>query len=187
MRRVVLLLAVVAAVAAVALGVVHDPRPAGLSPTPSPAPPALAEESGRTSAPATPRPSTVLRPQDNLSGAALARAWLRAYLTRSDRDDVAWVAPVERMSTLELVVDLRRAGPDLVGLDELSSWRVAAVRPFNPVDVPVDTASRQVLAYTADVTDGVHTAEKPFILYAYRQDNGRWLVGMVDQPYSSEG
>ena len=97
------------------------------------------------------------------------------------------MAPVARMSTPELLADLRRAGPDLVGLDELSSWRVVAVRPFDPGDVPVDTASRQVLAYTADVTDGVHSAEKPFILYAYRQDDGRWLVGMVDQPYSSEG
>jgi len=86
-----------------------------------------------------------------------------------------------------LVTDLRSAGPDLVGLELLSRWQVTKVERFEPIDPPVDTESRQLLAYAATVTDGTRTVEKPFELYAYLQPAGGWLIGLVDQPYSSEG
>lgn len=100
---------------------------------------------------------------------------------------MSWVDAVAPLSTPELVTDLRSAGPDLVGLEQLGRWQVTKVEPYEPIDPPVDTESRQLLAYAATVTDGTRTAEKPFELYAYLQPDGRWLIGLVDQPYSSEG
>lgn len=152
-------------------------------PSSSPAAPetAPAEPSPASSPPATESPSSLLQ------GTALARAWLIAFLSRPERDDPGWASAIAPITTPELVTNLRTAGPDLVGLDQLSSWRVIKVEPYDPVDPAVDTESRQVLAYAATVTDGTHTAEKPFELYAYLQPDGRWLVGDVEQPYSSEG
>ena len=45
-----------------------------------------------------------------LLGDALARAWLRAFLTRDDRYDDRWVAPVASLSEEDVVDELRAAG-----------------------------------------------------------------------------
>ena len=82
-----------------------------------------------------------------------------------------------------------------MGLDQLSQWHVTQVEPwhvtqvepYDPIEPPANTDSRQLLVYAATVTDGTHTIEKPFELYAYRQDDGRWLIGAIDQPHSGEG
>lgn len=114
-------------------------------------------------------------------------AWLRGYLTRSSRDDNRWEFAIADLSSPELVAELAEAGPDGVGLDRLTSWRVTKVEAYDNVDLPVDTPSRRTLAYAATVTDGQSAVEKPFILYSYRQPDDRWLVTGADQPYSSEG
>lgn len=114
-------------------------------------------------------------------------AWLRGYLTRSSRDDNRWRVAIADLSSPELVAELAETGPDAVGLDRLTSWKVTKVEACGAVDSPVDTPSRRTLAYAATVTDGHHTVEKPFILYYYRQPDNRWLVTGADQPYSSEG
>lgn len=193
MRRVVLLglSAVLAIVIGLGVNARHQPSshadapPAAAVTTPA-APSTVADAS-----PTTVVPSTGLgpagRPEQRLAGGSLARAWLTAYLSRATRSDEAWAEAIAPLSTPDLVSDLRSAGPELVGLEGFGSWRVTGVRRYEPVEPSLDTESRQMLAYAADVTDGVHTAEKPFVLYAYRQDDGRLLVGMIDQPYSSEG
>ena len=126
-------------------------------------------------------------PVRSLQGRALATAWLSGYLTRSSRDDDRWESAIADLSTPELVDELREAGPDMVGLDQFSSWRVTRITAFQAVDQPVDTPSRTTLAYTAVVTDGRRSVAKPFLLYAYRQGDNRWLITLVEQPYSSEG
>jgi len=191
MRRVLLLALAVVVVAAVVFGVVQNRRkgdegPSSTAVTPLATPPVRTLTATPTPAqlPATPSAASST---SALNGQALARAWLAAFLTRATRDDTSWADAVTPLCTPELLVDLRTAGPDLVGLNGLSTWRVTKVEPFEPIDPPVDTESRQLLAYAATVTDGTHTVEKPFELYAYLQPDGRWLIGMVDQPYSSEG
>lgn len=117
----------------------------------------------------------------------LAVAWLRGYLTRSSRDDDRWESAIANLSSPELVDELRKSGPDSVGADALSSWQVVDVEPVVGIDLPVDTPSRVTLSYAASITDGRRTVEKPFTVSCYRQADGRWLVGLVDQPYSSDG
>lgn len=189
MRRVLLLASVV--VVAAVVGVTHgrSNEGGGLSSladssstsVPSPVVPRSTTTDAASRTPTSTTTSVSLR------GGALARAWLTGYLSRATRDDTSWVDAVTPLSAPELITHLRSAGPDFVGLDQLSSWRVIKVELYKPVNPPVDTESRQLLAYAATVTDGTHTAEKPFELYAYRQDDGRWLISVVDQPYSSEG
>lgn len=126
-------------------------------------------------------------PGRSLQGRDLALAWLRGYLTRSSHDDGGWETAIADLSTPDLVEKLQEDGPDSVGLHELSSWRVAAIKAYTAVDQPVNAPSRTTLSYIAVVTDGRRKVEKPFTLYAYRQSNDRWLVTLVEQPYSSEG
>lgn len=121
-----------------------------------------------------------------LSGEALAKAWLAGYLDRSSRDDDSWSAAIADITDPQLLTALEAEGPDAVGLFKFQSWRVTQVRP-SAGSKPVDTPSRQVLAYTATVTDGERTERKPFVLYCYGSADGRWLVTLVEQPYTSEG
>jgi len=123
----------------------------------------------------------------SLSGDSLARAWLQAFLTRDDRNDDRWVASVALLSESSVVDELRTAGPDAVGLQQLTSWRVERVDRVGDDESAVDTPTRRVLAYAATVTDGARTVQKPFVLYAYLDPDGSWRVGSVVQPYSSEG
>lgn len=115
------------------------------------------------------------------------RVWLTGFLTRSSRDDDRWADAVQDLTTPELLQQLASAGPAYVGLEDLSSWRVVRIVPITVVDPPADTPSRTVLTYAAVVTDGMHRVEKPFQLYCYRNADGRWQVGAVEQPYASEG
>ena len=123
----------------------------------------------------------------SLQGRDLAVAWLHGYLTRSSRDDDRWEAAIADLSSPELLVELRKSGPNSVGLDPLSSWEVTKVEIDAAVDPPVDTPSRMTLAYAAFVTDGHHTVRKPITLYSYLQADNRWLVTVADQRYTSEG
>lgn len=148
-----------------------------------PAVPASGVHSGRAAVPS----STPVPLAPDLQGRDLAVAWLQGYLTRSSRDDDRWESAIVDLSSPELVAELHDSGPDWVGLDQLDFWRVATIRGFRAADQPVDTTSRTSLGYAVSVTDGHHTVEKPFVLYAYRQPDGRWLVTLVDQPYASEG
>lgn len=190
MRRVLLL--GLAVVVAVVVGVTHgrlDERggsSAAVEASSVSVPSPVVPRSTTADAAASPTPSAT-GTSDGPRGGALARAWLTGYLSRATRDEMSWVDAVAPLSTPELVTDLRSAGPDLVGLEQLDRWQVTKVEPFEPIDPPVNTESRQLLAYAATVIDGTRTVEKPFELYAYLQPDGRWLVGMVDQPYSSEG
>lgn len=153
------------------------------APPAPPAVPASGVHTGRVMVPSfTPRPSA-----PRLQGRDLAVAWLQGYLTRSSRDDDRWESAIADLSSPGLVAELRESGPDWVGLNQLDSWRVARIRRFRAADQPVSTTSRMSLGYAVAVTDGHHTFEKPFVLYAYRQPDGRWLVTVVDQPYASEG
>lgn len=176
------------AIAAVTVALIWEsnaPDRSTLSPsTPSARSAGTLASSEGTKTVAAPPPSASVRP---LQGRDLAVAWLRGYLTRTSREDDRWEAAIAEFSTPELVDELREYGPDSVGLDELTSWRVAKIKPYKAVDRPVDTASRKTLTYTAFVTDGYRTVAKPFTLYVYRQVNDRWLVTLVEQPYSSEG
>lgn len=136
-------------------------------------------EQGATTAAETPRRS--------LQGRDLSLAWLRGYLTRSNREDDRWESAIADLSTPGLVEELQEDGPDGVGLDHLSRWLVTTIKAYPAFDRPVDTPSRVTLSYLAVVSDGRRTVEKPFILYVYRQSDDRWLVTLVEQPYSSEG
>lgn len=134
----------------------------------------------------TPSPRPSASPARALSGPALATAWLTGYLNRSTRDDGRWVEVIRDITDPDLLNQLQSSGSDAVGLLGLQSWRVTAVTPYSDPDQPVDTPSRQVLAYNAAVTDGHTTEQKPFLLYCYRSGDGRWTVSMVEQPYTSE-
>lgn len=142
--------------------------------------------SGASSTASPPAPSAVLGSR-RLSGDGLARAWLTAFCTRRDRYDDQWVRAVSRLSSPEVVRQLRAEGPDAVGLTNLTSWRVGPIDRVDLHDQPLETPTRQVLAYAVTVTDGTHTEQKPFVLYAYLDPDGLWRVGQVEQPYSSEG
>lgn len=156
---------------------------APLKPTNGP-PPAMHEHAG----PVPIRTGALQRGiGSSLSGDALARAWVRAFLTRDNRNDDGWIGSVAALSTSDVVDELRAAGPDAVGLERLSSWRVERVDRVGDNDTTLDTPTRQVLAYAATVTDGVETVQKPFVLDAYLYPDGTWRVGDVEQPYSSEG
>ena len=122
-----------------------------------------------------------------LEGDALARAWLTSFLTRRDRNDVGWTSLTGPFSSSRLVDELRRAGPEAVGLKSLTSWRVVRVEPVVAADPSIDTPTRRVLAYAATVTDGTKAEQKPFVLYSYLDPDGCWRVEDVAQPYSSEG
>lgn len=194
MRRLIGVVVLVAGLAVVVALLTRQPQP-GPSGPPASAP----VPSNVTTTETTAEPSGTLQasPQSSApkNGAALAEAWLRAYLTRDNRDDDRWQTPTAELSTPELLEQLKEAGPDPVGLDQLSQWHVTQVEPwhvtqvepYDPIEPPADTDSRQLLIYAATVTDGTHTIEKPFELYAYRQDDGRWLIGAIDQPHSGEG
>jgi hypothetical protein len=123
----------------------------------------------------------------SLQGRDLAVAWLRGYLTRSSRDDDRWEAALADLSSAELLAELRQSGPDSMGLDPWSSWRVTKVEAYAAADPPVDTPSRRTLTYAAFVNDGHHTVKKPFTLYSYLQADNQWLVTVADQRYASEG
>lgn len=156
--------------------------PASTSARPS-AQPTTASQPAAATTTATAAPASLR----TLQGRALAQAWLTGYLTRSSRTDGRWVAAITDLSTPDLIAELRRSDPDSVGLDQLASWRVTKVEPYQMVDRPLDTPTRRTLAYAASVTDGHRTGEKPFELYSYLQADGRWVIAAVDQPYSSEG
>ncbi len=133
----------------------------------------------------TPPPSTTGR---SLSGEKLARAWLTGFLTRTTRDDTAWEAAIADLTTPTALASLRGHGPDEIGLQKLSTWRVAKIAPITGIEADPDTTTRQTLSYAVTVTDGTHSAVKPFQIHAYRDGtDGRWLVGAVHQLYSSEG
>lgn len=136
---------------------------------------------------ANPTGASPTHPVRMLPGRELARVWLTGFLTRSSRDDDRWVDAVRDLTTPDLLQQLTSTGPAYVGLEDLDSWRVVRIVPVTAVDPPADTASRTVLTYAATVTDGAHRVEKPFQLYCYRNVDGRWLVGAVEQPYASEG
>lgn len=135
----------------------------------------------------SPAGASPTRPVRRLQGRDLATVWLTGFLTRSSRDDDRWVDAVRDLTTPELLQQLASAGPAYVGLEELDSWRVARIVPITAVHAPADTPSREVTTAAATVTDGKHQVEKPFQLYCYRNADGRWLVGAIEQPYASEG
>lgn len=149
-------------------------------------PPATPTADSSVDAPASPTPDAPAASPAMTADKALATRWLTGYLTRSSRDDTAWQTAIAPLSTQQLVDELTAAGPDAVGLDQLSRWQVVKVAPVRAVDQPVNTPTRVVLSYAATVTDGTVTRTKPFQLYAYLSDDGRWRVGALDQPYSSE-
>lgn len=155
----------------------------GTAQAPPPATPAADSSVAATESPtpAAPAASPAMH-----ADKALATRWLTGYLTRSNRDDTAWQTAIAPLTTQQLVDELTAAGPDAVGLDQLSRWQVVKVAPVRAVDQPVNTPTRVVLSYAATVTDGTVTRTKPFQLYAYLSDDGRWRVGALDQPYSSE-
>ena len=136
---------------------------------------------------ASPTGASPTRPLRMLQGRELARVWLTGFLTRSSRDDDRWVDAVRDLTTPELLQQLASAGTAYLGMEDLDSWRVVRIVPITAVEPPADTPSREVLTYAAVVTDGQRRVEKPFQLYCYRNVDGRWLVGAVEQPYASEG
>ena len=136
---------------------------------------------------ASPTGASSTRSVRMLQGRELAIVWLTGFLTRSSRDDDRWVEAVRDLTTPELLQQLASAGPAYLGLEDLDSWRVVRIVPITAVHTPADTHSRAVLTYAAVITDGKHRVEKPFQLYCYRNADGRWLVGAVEQPYASEG
>lgn len=152
---------------------------------PSDDPPAATATATAT---AQPSPATTTTPTSPAGrpDRALAASWLTGYLTRVNRDDASWQDAIAPLTTPDLVDQLALAGPDAVGLDQLTRWQVTKIAPYKAVDQPVDTPSRVVLSYAATVTDGHVTRTKPFQLYAYLGGDGRWLIGALDQPYSSE-
>jgi hypothetical protein len=190
------LVALVVGLVAVIL-VVSTQLHGGATASPPPEGTAPIRAASATASPVTPAPSSAppargasstppARPARVLSGRALATAWLTGYLNRSSRDDARWVDAIRDITDPDLLSQLQSSGPDAVGLFGLNSWRVTAITPYSDSDQPVDTPSRQVLAYNAAVTDGRATEQKPFLLYCYRSDDERWTVSLVEQPYTSE-
>lgn len=201
----VVVLVVVAAVVVAQL-VQRSSTPAGsAAPSPSPSrigpsvivrpPGPTATTTPATSAPTVPDPtgpgSTSAPGQRvrSLSGEELARTWLLGYLTRPDgRHDGRWKSAIADLTSPELMALLADKGPDFVGLFKLTTWQVAGIVPYKGnADVGASGPSRQVLAFTATVTDGRLTFDKPFILTAYAGADGRFVVSTVEQPYTSEG
>lgn len=150
-------------------------------PPPATSPPGTASASLPTGPPsmATPRPQ-------RLHGRVLAVTWLNGYLNRSDQDEDGWSQAISSLTTPELLEQLKVLGPDNVGLPQLKSWRVTKVTGYDPPDKPVDTPSRQVLTYIATVTDGRTSVDKPFELYSYLAEDGRWVIASIDQPFTTE-
>lgn len=186
-RRFVLALTVVVGVAVVWSSDQPEPQPGARNPTvhasaPSPRPTTSRAPTADANPSFAPEPSG-----RSLQGRDLAVAWLRGYLTRSSRDDDRWEAAIADLSSAELLAELRQSGPNSVGLDPSSSWRVTKVEAHAAGDPPVDTPSRRTLAYAAFVTDGHRTVKKRFTLYSYLQPDNRWLVTVADQRYASEG
>jgi len=114
---------------------------------------------------------------------------LTGYLNRPEgRDSAAWQPEVRDITSPELMTLLEKRGANLVGLFKLNTWKVTKIVPYKgKADVGASGPSRQVLAYTATVTDGKQSMDKPFILTAYAGKDGRFLVSIVEQPYTSEG
>lgn len=184
--------AVAVVIAAVLLSQVQHRQQALVAPTAEP-PTGSATGPTATSGPtrgSTPPPLPTKTPSPNprsLEGRTLGVGWLTGYLTRPTRSDDGWVAAIRDITTPELLAQLKAEGSDAVGLFRLKSWQVSAVKPLQYPDLPAKTPSRVVLAYLATVTDGTTQVRKPFVLYSYREPGGRWLIAIVEQPYSSEG
>jgi len=185
------LLLVALIVAGIVAWLVTGQRQQDSAPAPAPSSPSSLSVTAPVSPPVEdppPLPSPTRTPSArSLEGRQLATAWLTGFLTRSSRDDVAWSDTIRDITDPDLLADLQLQGPDAVGLLKLKSWRVTAVTPFAAPDKPVDTPSRQVLSFQATVTDGQATERKPFVLYAYRDSQQRWVVTLLEQPYTSEG
>lgn len=181
------LICVAAALAAAALALVVFLRPSLTAS--SPGSPATSAPSPITTSPSASFSVAPTRVPRVLTGRPLATAWLTGYLTRSSRDDPRWGAAIADITDPDLLATLESQGPDSVGLYRLTSWRVTAVDPYTAaIDLPVDTPTRQILAYTATVTDDRgHRETKPFLLYSHLGADRRWTVTMIDQPYTSEG
>ena len=195
MRRLIGVVVLVGGLAVVAALLTLQPQPGPSGPPASAPAPSKVTTTAEATAPSGKLQASPQSSAPKNDGPALAEAWLRAYLTRDNRDDDRWQTPTAELSTPELLEQLKEAGPDPVGLDQLSQWHVTQVEPwhvtqvepYDPIEPPADTDSRQLLVYAATVTDGTHTIEKPFELYADRQDDGRWLIGAIDQPHSGQG
>ena len=149
--------------------------------------PAVEPHPAKNPSPAAGLPSGLTPSSECLEGDALARAWLTAFLTRADRNDISWTSRVSPMSAPRLVDRLRLEGPKAVGLETLDRWQVDRIDRVVATDASLDTPTRQVLSYAATVRDGSRTEQKPFVLYSYLDPDGCWRVEDIEQPYSSEG
>lgn len=127
-------------------------------------------------------PSTV---PTELSGEDLDRAWITAFLTRSDPDSDAWVEAVGPVTTADLVSTLR-AQADKLAIPLSGPWSVTKITPYTPPDPVTNTPARHSGAYIVTISNGQKSMDKPFIVTSYLSDDG-WQVAVAEQPYSSNG
>lgn len=127
-------------------------------------------------------PSTV--PTD-LSGEDLDRAWITAFLTRSDPASDAWVEAIGPVTTADLVSTLR-AQADKLEIPLAGSWTVTKITPYTPPDPVTNSPARHSGAYIVTISSGQKSMDKPFIVTSYLSDEG-WQVAVAEQPYSSNG
>lgn len=139
-----------------------------------------------SSAPAaTPAVASVSARAASLSGDALGKAWLSAFLTRDTPSSTAWVTAITPMTTPDLVATLRTQD-DKLGISLPGPWRITKVTTYRAPNPVTNTPVRTQLPYIVTLSGGGKTVEKPFILTAYRGANG-WQIATAEQPYTSNG
>lgn len=154
------------------------------TPAPVQAPASDAEDGSATAAP-TPPPSGTASVKP-LTGAPLAHAWLRGYLTRPQgQEDTSWITAVEPYSDPDLV-DTLRAAEDLGGIGKWDSISVKSIKADTRSHAP-STPTRQISGWIVELTDGKMTTSVPYMITAYIDGDGRWTVALAEQGYTSEG
>lgn len=123
----------------------------------------------------------------SLSGDKLGHAWITGFLTRDKPSHSRqWKDQIENITTSKLIDSLEAEGTDKLALDLSGPWQVTNIARYRPPDPVASTPTRVQLPYIVTVSNGDTSTKKPFILTAYKGEDG-WKVANATQPYTSHG
>lgn len=131
--------------------------------------------------------ATSAEPLDH-PGDGLSKAFLAAFLTRTDPASDDWRVAAAPYATDQLIKTLGRQGPSYIGFDGWPAWKPTKYRKIKLPDQPVDTDTRVTASWVVTVSDGAQRSqEQPFQLTQYLGADNTWRVSTVTLPYTSEG
>ena len=120
-----------------------------------------------------------------ISGDALAKAFLAAYLTRQTPTGTAWQVAAAPYATPALIAYLGDNDAPLAALSSFTSWRPTRYDPAQLADHEVATPARVQSDWIVTVTDGHgQTATVPIGVHCYLTADNTWTVAQLTIGYS---